>query len=82
MEELKDLRYLNASLNVKLEKVENELEFAEDMVLRLSVASSHKANRIKELENLLIKVLVYRRSRLKDNLVTEIGRVLRNEENK
>ena len=82
MEELKDLRYLNASLNVKLEKVENELEFAEDMVLRLNVASSHKANRIKELENLLIKVLVYRRSRLKDNLVTEIGRVLRNEENK
>ena len=82
MEELKDLRYLNASLNVKLEKVENELEFAEDMVLRLNVASTKKANRIKELENLLIKVLVYRQSRLKDNLVAEIGRVLRNEENK
>ena len=39
-------------------------------------------DRIKELENLLIKVLVYRQSRLKDNLVAEIGRVLRNEENK
>jgi predicted nuclease with TOPRIM domain len=76
LEEIKSLRCENASLNVKLEKIEDELAAAEEKytLFEKQVANSRMRNSL--LEDILLRILGSSKNPITAPILKEIGDAL------